>query len=418
MIKNRTMLKIITIFVFLLCFSSAFAIGYAYFDNTIKTQTNTMNIGDWGIPITTPQEFYAFATKTDSLATDHYYLFNDIDFSGYNWEYNNTVVSVVFRGVLDGNGKKLSNLTLYQDNRNYQYIGIFPKMEGGSVYNLTLDNIDLDIGSNSLKRTALKAGLIAGEVIGSTNTISNITIIDCGVRGTSSSGAGGLVGSVTTSSTVLNINNIKATNLKVFNKSSNTGGIIGAINSSRTSVNISDIDIEGEVYSYGSTSQTGGIIGRIAGGGKLTINRAIVEMTSRNTLETSSTYYNRYSNQYLGGFIGRNESSSSNVFLYNAFFTGGLVTNSSTYRRYIGTAIGRSGGSYYSERIYYANVLVRLSNSSISTNTTETFYGYNAELVSRDSMPNESWWNTFKTTFISANNLWTQDSNGRLTLIR
>lgn len=418
MLKRQPMLKIITIFVLFLCFSSAFAIGYAYFDKTVNTQNNTMTIGDWGIPITTPKEFYDFATKTNSSSTDRYYLFNDIDFSGYNWTYNNTTANVIFRGTLDGNGKKISNLTLYQNNRSYQYIGIFPIMQGGSVYNLTLENVYLSLGSTSLGRTVLQAGLIAGNVNGSTNTISNITIINGGVRGTSSAGAGGLIGSVTSSATVLNINNIKATNLKVFNKSSNSGGIIGAINSSGANVTISDIDIQGEVYSYGTASHTGGIVGRIASGGKLNVNRAIVEMTSRNTLETSSTYNNRYSNEYLGGFIGRNESTSSNVFIYDAFFTGGLVTNSSTYRRYIGTAIGRSGGSFTSGRIYYANVLVRLSNNSISTNTSESFYGTNAELVLRDSMPNSSWWTGFKTNFDSANNLWTQDSTGRLVLNR
>lgn len=414
MTKRLTLMNIITIVVLFLCFSSAFAIGYAYFDKTVNTQKNTLNIGDWGIPITTPEEFYAFATKTNSSTNDHYYLFNDIDFSGYDWVYNSTTTTVVFRGVLDGNGKTIRNLTLYQDNRNYKYLGIFPRMQGGSVYNLTLENVDLDLGTKSLGRTNVQAGLIAGEVYGNTNTISKITIINCGVRATSSAGSGGLVGSVTGGSTVVNINNIKATNLKVFNKSSNTGGTIGAINTSGATININDIDIKGEVYSSNANSHTGGIIGRIINGGKATINRAIVEMTSRNTLETSSTYYNKYSIQYLGGFIGRNESTSTNVVIDSVFFTGGLVTNTTTYYRYIGTAIGRSGGSQTMTNAYYSTVLVRQSNNTISNYSNTSVLGTNADRVTTSP----TWWNAFKANFDSANNLWAQDINGRLTLIR
>lgn len=414
MVKRQTVLKLAFVLVFILCFSSIFALGYSYWDSNIRTTGNNVNIGDWGIPITTPAEFYTFATKTNSTANDRYYLFNDIDFSGYNWVYNATTTTVVFRGVLDGNGKTIRNLTLNQDNRSYKYLGIFPRMQGGSVYNLTLENVYLVLGTKSFGGTNVQAGLIAGEVYGNTNTISKITIINCGVRATSSAGSGGLVGSITGGSTVVNINNIKATNLKVFNKSSNTGGIIGAINTSGATININDIDIKGEVYSSNRNSHTGGIIGRIINGGKTTINRAIVEMTSQNTLETSDPYRDKFSIQYLGGFIGRNESTSTNVSINNVFFTGGLVTNSSTYYRSIGTAIGRSGGSISKTNVYYENVLVRNLNNSISNYTNSSVLGTNADRVTTSP----TWWNGFKANFDTANNLWTQDINGRLTLIR
>lgn len=415
MLKRQLMLKTILLVVFLMSFSSALMLGYAYWDNKINTQASTLNIGDWGIAISTPKEFNDLANKSNGQMTDRYYLINDIDFSEHNWTY---VDGGIFRGTLDGNGKTLSNLTVYHNSSSFNYIGIFPKMQGGSVYNLKLSNVYLDLGNTALGGKRVRAGLIAGSVDGQTNIISNITIENAGVRGTSTNGAGGLIGNITTSTTVVNIDNIKATNLKVFNKSSYSGGIIGVIGTNGAKVTINDIDIQGEVYSYNTSSYTGGIIGRIASGGKFSVNRAIVEMTSRNTLETNSTYNLKYSNRYLGGFIGRNQSTSANVVLNNVFFTGSLYTNTRQNRGYIGTAIGTTGGSINISNDYYANVTFRANNGSFITDPDTTTYGVFAELVSETSLPTIPWWNGFSINFDSANSLWAQDGNGRLYLIR
>ncbi|PKL00678.1 MAG: hypothetical protein CVV56_05135 [Tenericutes bacterium HGW-Tenericutes-1] len=418
MLKRQLILKISLLVVFLMSFSSALMMGYAYWDDKINTQASTLNIGDWGIPITTAQEFYDFATKTDSVATDRYYLFNDIDFTGFNWSYNSTNNAVVFRGTLDGNGKTLSNLTIFHNSTAYQYIGIFPRMTGGSVYNLTLSNVYLDLGNTALGGTSTRAGLITGNANGLTNTISNITIENAGVRATSTGGAGGLVGSVTTSTTVVNIDNIKATNLKVFNKSSYTGGIVGTVGTSGATVNIADIDIQGEVYSYATSSYTGGIVGRITSGGKFFVNRAIVEMTSQNTLETNSTYNLKYSNRYLGGFIGYNQSSSTNVQISDVFFTGSLYPNTNANRSYVGTALGRTSGSQTLLRSYYSMVSFRSASGAFIYTPDTTLRGISATLVNASTMPSISWWNTFSSEFYTANDLWNQDGNGRLYLIR
>jgi hypothetical protein len=417
MFKKQVLLKLLVSFVLLLSFSSVLMFGYSYWDSNHQTDSELLVVGDWGIPITTAHEFYLFATKTDSVSTDRYYLFNDIDFSGYNWDYDNTTSQVTFRGTLDGNGKTLRNLTLTY-NSSYSYFGIFPRMDGGSVYNVTLENIDLRLGNTALGGTSTRSGLITGNAYGSTNTISNITIIDSGVRGTSSSGVGGLVGNVSNSSTVVNIDNIKATNLKVFSKNSSVGGLVGYISSSSATVNVSDIDIQGEVYSYASSSYTGGLIGRIRSGALFYADRAIVDMTSQNTLETNYTYYLKYSNRYLGGFIGYNQSTSNYVGLNNVFFTGSLYTDTSANRSYVGTAIGRSGGSQSLHNDYYARVEFRSLWSQVIYSPDTTLRGINAQLVSEQTLPSGAWWDSFATEFMAANDLWTQDGTGRLTLIR
>jgi len=417
-LKRQWFVRIAFFVVFLMSFSSILMIGYAYWDLKTTEQNNTLPIGDWGIAITTPQEFYNFATKTNSTVNDRYYLFNDIDFTGFTWTYNSTNNAVVFKGTLDGNGKTLSNLTLYNNSGSYQYFGIFPRMLGGSVYNLTLSNVVLSLGTTALGGTAIRAGLITGNVYGLTNTISNITILNCGVRGTSTAGAGGLIGSVTVGTTVVNIDNIKATNLKVFNKSSYAGGLVGIIGTSGAQVRISDVDIQGEVYSYPTSSYTGGIVGRVASGAKLSAERAIVEMTSRNTLETNSTYNLRYSNRYLGGFIGQNQSSSANVKLTDVFFTGSLYPQTNANRSYVGTAIGVSSGSQSLTRAYYSKVAFRSVTGTVIYTPDVTQSGIAATMVNASSMPSLAWWNTFSTEFSSANDLWAQDGTGRLYLIR
>jgi len=414
--ENRLLTKIV-IAVLVLLSLAPISIGYSYWNNLIANESNNLVIGEWwGTPIYTAQEFYDFAMKSDSSSNDVYYLANDIDFSGFSWGVDSSQEYITFRGTLDGNGKTISNLTIYPTSSYTSYIGIFPQMEGGSVYNLVLSNVETDVYSFY---SSIVPGLITGRVIGSTNTISDITIVDSGVRGTSSTGTGGLVGAVENYSTVLNIDNVKAINLKVFSTTSYVGGIIGSINDSGVEVNLSDIDISGEVSSMTSSSYTGGIIGKITNGAYFNLQRAIVDMGSQNTLETYYSYYNHYSERYLGGFIGYNQSTSDKVILDHVFFTGSLVTDSSRRSYYIGTAIGRSSGSETMNETYYSQVLYRDSNGSITYYPSFSPRGVMATMVNASTMPSVAWWDAFSTDFYSANSLWLQDSGtGRLELFR
>ena len=254
-------------------------------------------IGDWGTPIFTPSEFYTFATKTNSVATDVYYLANDIDFTGFTWVYNAANNGVTFRGTLNGNGKSLLNLTITNSSTSYSYNGIFPRIFGAIIYDLTLENVNT---VTSLSGTSQRSGLIAGNAWGGTNTLSNITIINSGSQGNSTNGVGGLIGNVQNATTILNLNNIKATNLRVFNRSAYVGGLVGRISSAGGRVNMNDIDFQGEVYSYATTSYAGGLIGYVLASAFYTLNRAIVDSTFQNTLVTNATYNLKYTTRYLG----------------------------------------------------------------------------------------------------------------------
>jgi hypothetical protein len=364
----------------------------------------TINIGDWGIPIFTPLEFYTFATKTNSVATDSYYLANDIDFTGFTWTYQTVFSTATFRGTLNGNGKTLSNLTITNTSTSWLYNGIFPRIFGATIHDLTLDNVNT---VTTLSGTSQRSGLIAGNAWGGTNTLSNITVLNSGSQGNSTNGVGGLVGNVLNSTTILNLNNIKITNLRVFNRSAYVGGLVGGISSTGARVNMNDIDFQGQVYSYATTGYSGGLIGYVPSGTFFTLNRAIVEATFQNTLVTNATYNLRYSDRYLGGIIGYNAAVSANVFITDAFFTGSLFNQTNAYRSDVGAVSGRDGTQATLLRTYRSYVAYRTSTGTVSyTQTGQT--GQIGTLVSATAMPTEAWWNGYYVNLVAGNTDWVQ----------
>lgn len=421
--KRSNIVKYLFTALIVACTFFSINIGYGWWDNLVKAEQESVLIGEWATPITTGAEFKAFATRTNSLSTDKYYLANDINMSSVSWVLDATNNAVVFRGTLYGNNKTISNLTISSNSASYQNIGIFPIMQGGSVFNLKLNNINISLGATALGGSSMRAGLIAGSIIGATNNIKNITITNGGVRATNAAGAGGLVGSVTGATTVLNIQNVKATNLKVFNKASNSGGMVGAINSSGARINVSDIDIQGEVFSADELSNTGGIVGTIIDGGIADIRRVVAEHTSQNTLE--STYNNQYSRRHLGGIIGYNQSASANVAISSAFFTGMLYVNSANARTNVGTATGRydSSAEPTLAQAFYASVGFRAPNGTVVyTPQGGTPVGQMAVLANvadSSAPPTAAWWAAFMPLLNSEGVVWVHNgTTSKPTLIR
>ncbi|MCK5763561.1 MAG: hypothetical protein KAH05_05535, partial [Clostridiales bacterium] len=322
-----------------------------------------VTIGNWRIGISTPQEFYDFATKTDSVKEDYYYLLNDIDFSGFTWELDAINNNAKFKGHFDGDNHTLSNLTIYTDSSTYRYLGIFAIISGGTVENLKLDNVETDIDDGALGSKTYRSGLIAGEVNG-TSVIKNITINNCGVRANKGAGAGGIVGYIRGTTSNVTISNIKATNLKVFNANFNAGGIVGQINKDVPSVVITDIDIEGDIFSFANSSHVGGIVGKIENNSGLIIQRAIIDITTQNTLETSQNYL-KYGKKYIGGIIGYSSTTSALLDISDTFVTGRLLTNGAARSKYVGVAIARNLGTYTITNSFYSNVQFRHTDGNL-----------------------------------------------------
>jgi len=407
---------LISLLVLLLLCVNAITFGYwaSGLEDASDDSLGTISIGEWWTGISTAQEFYDFATKTDSVADDQYYLLNDIDFTGFTWELDALNNSAKFKGHFDGDNHTLSNLTIYTDSSTYKYLGIFAIISGGTVENLKLDNVEIDIDDAVLGSKTYRSGLIAGEVNG-TSVIKNITINDCGVRANKGAGAGGVVGYIRGTSTNVSITNIKATDLKVFNVNYNVGGIVGQINKDVPSVVIKDIDIEGDIFSFAASSYVGGIVGKIENNSGLIIQRAIVDITTQNTLEISQNYLS-FSKKHIGGIIGYSSTTSVLLDISDTFVTGRLLTNGATRSKYVGVAIGRNVGTHTITNSFYSNVQFRHVDGNLYYTQESSNVGVNILVVNDSSMPSLAWWNNYFTYF--NNGLWAQDGNGRPYLIR
>jgi hypothetical protein len=396
----------------LLVLNIVFSAGmtFAYWASEIlgvsQDGTGTLDIGDWGTPIFTTSEFYNFVNRTTSVSTEKYYLANDLDFSSYTWVP--VLATRIFRGTLDGNGKTISNLTINYNSSSIAYSGIFPRIDGATVTDLTLDNVQI---ISYLSSSTRRSGLISGDAYnGKTNNLSYLTIIDSGVQGRSTNGVGGLVGYVSGTNTRVIMNNIKATNLKAWNYSTSTGGLIGTVTAS-SYIEMYDIDFQGEAYSYSSTSYVGGLIGYALSNSYITIERAVVEASFRNTLVTAAPYTNLYSARYLGGIFGRHATASARSLITDVYYTGNLFPSTDTRRLDVGTISGLDSTQATLTRVSYARVGFRATGGVLSYTVTG-WTGQMSTVVSpnNSTVPSATYWNSLYSQMDPL--IWTQSSSG------
>ncbi len=114
------------------------------------------------VNISSEDDFYEMANDIDS-ASQTFKLTKDLDFSDYYWDYSNTEFD--FKGVLDGQGYTISNLTISStENR----VGIFAYCHG-DIRNITFTNCHAYGAGN--------VGLIAGNIYG--GNYENIHFLSC-----------------------------------------------------------------------------------------------------------------------------------------------------------------------------------------------------------------------------------------------
>ena len=120
--------------------------------------------------ISTPEQF---ATLINRNLAGTYTLTNDIDMSGYDGFKGIAVSGTPFSGSLDGQGHKVSGLTVtYTDGGSDE--GIFGKTAGATIKNIAFENILVDAGSaanhvgfiGSASSTTFDQVAITGKVIG------------------------------------------------------------------------------------------------------------------------------------------------------------------------------------------------------------------------------------------------------------
>lgn len=201
-------------------------------------QTSTLGSSENPHKITNKDQLLAMKDDPEG----HFILENDIDMLEYVSDENlsetqkRTVDPIFsssngFKGVLDGNGKTLSNILV---SRNVQYMGLFGYIsEKGIIKNLSLVDLEMKLSRSS-------EAFVGGVVGYNAGTIDNVSIVnlnlDFEAKGTSALNVGGFVGYNALSGAITNSS--VAGQMKVIGTTiARIGGFVGrnySENSSKT----------------------------------------------------------------------------------------------------------------------------------------------------------------------------------------
>lgn len=209
---------------------------------------------DWTVKIYTVEDLLKMGTYLNG----DFILMNDIDLSGVNWNPIG-INSAPFTGHLDGNGHKISNLTIDTSNyTNRSSFGLFGYISFATIEDLVIE--DFEFTSENIEKTyyvGALAGIDLTDLSSSTNEeplIKEITTSGSYVVAKQSSSypvyAGGLFGKVSFEI----ISNCK--NFIGITNASYAGGLVGTATKMMYALNSSN---EGQIN---STLYAGGLLGK------------------------------------------------------------------------------------------------------------------------------------------------------------
>lgn len=253
-----------------------------------------------GVGITTRDEFYNLVSgaTTYNDGADFYLRF-DLDFTDFEWDATGwTGDNVPLHNFnFNGNGKRISNLTFTTPSIG----GLFARMDGGSVFDLTIDNVHITTGA--------QAAVLVGRVMRESEiSFTDITILNSSATG-GAPGVGALIGHVQgeiagldaktfveiSSIVVLNTNLYQMINIHAI------GGLIGDIESSE--VTATDLLLDVVVTASGNSERVGGIVGEVRK------NSAETADWPSLTIDSAVVFANLTGARYLGGIVGRADSN-------------------------------------------------------------------------------------------------------------
>lgn len=274
------------------------------------------------VEITTEQDLRDFAVsvnKGNSYYEEVVTLANDITLTG-EWtpigdgsRDSKTYTGNSFKGTFDGGDHTISGLTITSTSGADAAVGLFGIVDGGTVENLNLTDVNINVASSDLAGAAIGMMLngatadnitVSGTIIGYDGVggivgrlIIDGTISNCinNASVTSSyGGIGGIVGKAyyedgANTSTFASVT--KCTNKGTVTAPMYIGGIAGLARA-----NVTDCINEGAIV--GGT-QTGGIVGQLIAAGTVSGNENKAKVSGKN---------------HLGGIIG--DYSQSNAYTY------------------------------------------------------------------------------------------------------
>ncbi len=278
--------------------------------------------------ISTADELYAI--RYGGLS-GNYLLTADIDLAGYSWRPIAVGNSAVFRGIFNGNGHRISNLTR---NTPVYYQGLFGYIDGGIVCGLGLVNVNISGGASYV-------GALAGKVSGGG------IISDCYATG-SVSGidyVGGLIGFNGASSS---ISNCHVSCAVLGSQDADYGGVGGLVGYNDTGT-ISDCHATGAVsqpvnhtaiygcgglvgYNYEGVIKNCHATGAVSGSSRIggLVGYSYKDSTILNCYATGAVSGDE---SYIGGLVGYNYRNST---ILNCYATGPVSGDDN----YIGGLVG------------------------------------------------------------------------------
>ncbi len=298
------------------------------------TRTHQTTVPEGYTPITNASELAIISSNL----TGNYILMSDIYLTGVtNFDVIGTSSTESFRGILDGNNYKISNLNIESEN---QYVGLFGYVNGGTVKDLTIENASV---KSIYTTNTTYVGTLAGYT--TNTTIENISITGEGkveaIDGTKTKYIGGLIGYIN-EGTISDSNS--SVDILAQNGPINAGGLIGYVctgiaGSGTEYMNISNVYATGNVNSNSTGTQyVGGLIGR--GLGNYNSSRKSNYLINLNHAYATGNVETNSTNGaiYVGGFIG----DFANGTLSTSYATGSVVTTSDSGAIYVGGLIGKA----------------------------------------------------------------------------
>lgn len=337
-------------------------------------------------------------------------LMSDIDLTawmtannpGQGWEPVGVTASP-FKGVFDGNGKKITGFTINRPSTDY--VGLFGCADGATIKDLTIEG-------------DVKGGSYTGAFVGSgSSTLSGLTY-----RGdvSGSSNTGGIVGNCSSSiSNVIVVGNVTGSqyvggiagkSLSTLNSASYTGDVTGSsyaggisghgstINNSSSNGTIEGSDCVGGISGESSTisncssmgvvrghDKVGGITGSsygtitacysyndVIGNGNY-IGGVIGSADGTSFTITKCFSYGDVSGAgYVGGIIGSHKITSNNGTLSNCYAIGTISSSDSNIGGIAGCLVGELSDSYYTGDLSGSNnvggIVGQMQNGSIVRN--------------------------------------------------
>lgn len=388
-----------------------FGMSFAYWASSISGDNDggsgSVILGNWydGIPIYTIDELIDVMNINGN--TNTYVLARDLDFQNLAYPTWNDNKNTIFSGSFDGNGKTISNLSLTD------YRGFFGILEGATIKNLTLDNVNI----NYTLADNTTSGILAGRIQGTGNVIENIRIKNSSGTNTSVF-AGAVAGYVfpTSGTGTLTMSNVKVTATTITGGySGNTygnGGLIGTIGS--FTADISDVYVEATVTSN-SLASSGGIIGAVLTTTTVNIDRAVV-FSNISVLSTTND-----ATVGAGGLVGRNQGTMTADDTFYTGFLRSYVTSANTNSYTVRSGILRATGNnitFTNSRSAQITIYRRASNPSVLINSSTLYnkltgqkatYSTSVYQTNRSSL-SSSWWTTNYNNITSLSGIWQYNS--------